>query len=154
MQAVKIRKIFWHANWRRRNLDNTNSVPQRGHKDSDFGNMAQIFVGLLISRLFRELYLYMLKLEWAVKISSNIEIFFSPFGICGTKIFAPTLGKLVGPLCARFAKTLSFSKIDFCAGNFLRWRKNSYFPHSRWLCGIGGICVGLSEKLRDALGQT
>ena len=129
-RLLRYGKIFWHANWRRRNLDNTNSVPQRGHKDSDFGNMAQIFVGLLISRLFRELYLYMLKLEWAVKISSNIEIFFSPFGICGTKIFAPTLGKLVGPLCARFAKTLSFSKIDFCAGNFLRWRK---------MCG--GFCL-------------
>ena len=141
MQAVKIRKIFWHANWRRRNLDNTNSVPQRGHKDSDFGNMAQIFVGLLISRLFRELYLYMLKLEWAVKISSNIEIFFSPFGICGTKIFAPTLGKLVGPLCARFAKTLSFSKIDFCAGFFYCGDKILISPtldgyaHRRYLCG-------------------
>lgn len=92
----------------------------------------------------------MLKLEWAVKISSNIEIFFSPFGICGTKIFAPTLGKLVGPLCARFAKTLSFSKIDFCAGNFLRWRKmcggSCLYAKN---CGKKTRQIKYAKKMRD-----
>ena len=62
----------------------------------------------------------MLKLEWAVRISSNIEIFFSPFDICGTKILAPTLGKLVGSLCARVAKSLSFYKMNSYAGNFFK----------------------------------
>ena len=66
-RLLRYGKIFWHANWRRRNLDNTNSVPQRAHKDSDFGNIAQIFAFLLTNGVFRDLYFISAKPERIVK---------------------------------------------------------------------------------------
>lgn len=39
-------------------------------------------------------------------------------------MLAPTLGKLVGSLCARVAKSLSFYKMNSYAGNFLSVEEN------------------------------